>query len=173
MHNQTIAEPAAAAVIYVDFDDTVYCHQYHWGFDEDIKYNLLYGLDRIHLEARYLNVDLINKLYQIRAYNESRGIQTYIYLLTGCRTSVFLNAKRKVIEEKYNDLFDDYLSVCEPKEKLIVTQYYNNYIENTHSVKIVNTIMIDDNIYIVNMFQDNDMEAMTPMYFEKYYEYAE
>lgn len=165
-----MANKQKVAIIYIDFDDTLYCHKIHWCFEDDFEYNVMFGLGKLQFEDQYLNYELISKLRSIKDDNDAKGIKTVICLLTGCRTSVFFDAKRHFIKRMTDNLFDNFFSVTTQEEKLPMVQKYNNFLEETEDVEIIDTLMIDDSFYVCSIMMDNGYDSATPGFFEKHYE---
>ncbi|OQB02185.1 MAG: hypothetical protein BWY21_02254 [Parcubacteria group bacterium ADurb.Bin216] len=158
-------------MIYIDFDDTMYDHKYHWRFDEDFDYNIMFGFGKIPYEEKYLNHELVAKVKNIIEENKKKGIKTLVNLLTGCRTSVYFVSKTNFLDEVVPKFFDQYFSVSSQEDKLPMIQAYNKKIEEEY--EIVNTLVIDDSFGVTAQCQDVDYEAMAPGYFEKHYELGE
>ena len=157
-----------AALVYVDFDDTLYCHEVHWSYSEDFTYNMMYGFKKCTYDPKYLNHELINKLRQIIEFNKQNGLTTIVSLLTGCRTSVYYKAKVDLLEQNVPGLFDNYFSVVSQEEKLPMILAYNDELKKDYD--IVDTLIIDDGYNVTCACQDAGFEAVTPGFFEKHYE---
>lgn len=157
------------ALVYVDFDDTLYCHEFQWSYGEDFEYNMLYGFKKRIYDPKYLNKEIINKLKKIIEFNNNQnGITTIVSLLTGCRTSVYYKAKVELLEKNVTGLFDNYFSVASQEEKLPMILAYNDEIKKDYD--IVDTLIIDDAYNVKCDCQDAGFDAVTPVFFEKHYE---
>lgn len=156
-------------MIYIDFDDTLYEHTFHWTYEEDFEYNMLFGFKQIQYDEKYLNHELISKVEDIIEENKKHDIITIVSLLTGCQSSVFFDAKRDFLDSYTPQLFDNYFSVSTQETKIPMIQAYNKLVEKDNDSKIIRTIVIDDSFIVTSLSQNLGFEAMTPGYFEKHY----
>lgn len=156
-----------AVVFYIDFDDTLYDHTYHWKYNEDLEYNMLFGFNKIPYEEKYLNHELVNKVQTIKNENIKNGIETIICLLTGCRTSVYFKSKTDFLDKVTPDMFDEYFSVATQEDKLPMINAYNEHLKSNYEISKV--IVIDDSFIVTALSQDKGYDAMAPGYFEKHY----
>lgn len=156
-----------AFMIYIDFDDTLYDHTFHWRFDEDFEYNMLFGFGKIPYDKKFLNHELIEKVRQICAYLHKNGIKPIVNLLTGCQTSIYFKSKTDLLDDAVPGLFDNYFSVSTQDAKIQMIQAYNKEVETDYN--IVKTLVIDDGFGVTAQCQDLGFDAIAPGYFEKHY----
>ena len=155
-------------MVYIDFDNTLYEHPYCWTAEEDFEYNLLFGFGKLKFEEKYLNQELLKKLEQLVTYNREHGIKTRVNLLTGCKTSVFYNAKLEFISDNIPFVFDNYFMVSSQEDKISMIEANNNHI-SSDGYNIINTLVVDDNWEVTGKCQHLGYDGITPGYFEKHY----
>ena len=141
-----------AIMIYVDFDDTLYLHEKHWGADEDFEYNLKYGSGELKYKAENINDDLINVILNVKSEMKDSGKNVYVFMLTGSRINAYFEAKKMLLDTETKDVFDNYFSVSSQAEKVEFIKY---------------TIVIDDDYSVLSACNNEEYRAYTPLYFEK------
>ena len=156
-----------AFMIYIDFDDTIYDHKFHWRYDEDFEYNVMFGFGKIEYDEKYLNHELIEKVRQICAYLQNNGIKPFVNLLTGCQTSIYFKSKTDLLDNVTPGLFDNYFSVSTQDAKLPMILAYNKEVATDY--EIVQTLVIDDGYGVTAQCQDKGFDAIAPGFFEKHY----
>ena len=145
------------AIIYVDFDNTLYCH------DKVLTSRFPIDLDK--LTQKYLDKDLINKLYKIKENNAKRNIKTYIALLSTSATDRLFREQIDLINQNYENLLDLYFHADNQNYKITKMLEFNN----RASDNIINTLLIDDSTYVIDMVRNAGYDAVTPEYFTKQY----
>lgn len=156
-----------AIMIYVDFDDTLYLHDKHWGADEDFEFNLKYGSGELKYKAENINNDLINVILNVKNEMKDSGKNVYVFMLTGSRISAYFEAKKRLLATEAKDIFDNYFSVSSQAEKVEFIKYHNKFFEKEHDCKIIGTIVIDDDYSVLSACNNEEYRAYTPLYFEK------
>lgn len=153
-------------VVYVDFDDTLYIHPFHWCYQEDLQYNLDFGANRYTYDFDYINHALYHKLENLKKYKEKEGIKVILNVLTGCRLSTYYEAKKLFIN-RWCEKIDNVYSVAAQEEKLPFIEFNNTQLSKEYD--IVETIVIDDGGYsTINACENLGYSAYTPIYFEKF-----
>ncbi len=156
-----------AIMIYVDFDDTLYLHDKHWGADEDFEFNLKYGSGELKYKPENINDDLINVILNVKSEMRDSGKNVYVFMLTGSRLNAYFEAKKRLLDTETKDVFDNYFSVSSQAEKVEFIKYYNKYFEKEHDCNIIGTIVIDDDYSVLSACNHEEYMAYTPLYFER------
>jgi len=156
-------------MIYVDFDDTLYLHEKHWSYEDDLDYNFRYGLGIYGYKKSNINSGLIRAIEELVKNNDEPFYRVYVFMITGSRINLYFEAKRDFIKNNCDDIFDNFFSVSSQEEKIELIKRYNEMFEIEHGIKVDKTIVIDDEYKVLSKCDNKNIIGMTPLYFEKQY----
>lgn len=155
-------------MLYVDFDDTIYLHNEHWGITDDFRYNLYFGSGVMQYKQDYINSELLSKIRQYKSFIwKNNDVKVFVFMLTCSRFNCYFENKKKLLQTYVDDAFDNYFSVSSQDEKAEFIEYYNRCFEREHEYKIVRTIVIDDSYKVLSDCKRKEYLGFTPLYFEK------